>query len=111
MIAYKNDLRSNPRIRAAIAEFRELISSHYPNTTFSESIGEDPIGVWLTAVVDIDDPDEVLDLITKRLVEIQVNEGLPLYILPVRTRERDEAIYAREHANPDAAGMLTSATG
>jgi hypothetical protein len=109
MIDAKNDLRSDPRIRAAIAAFRDLILSNYPGTGFSESIGEDPIGVWLTAEVDIDDPDEVMDLVIDRLVAIQVDEGLPLYILPVRTRERDEAIYAREHAH--LAEPLVSAIG
>jgi hypothetical protein len=38
--------------------------------------------------VDVDDPDEVLDLVTDRLLELQLDEGIPIFVVPVHTPER-----------------------
>ena len=74
----------DPRMSAAIAEMEERILARYPDATFEVATGEDPDGIYLTATVDIDDTDEVFDLIVGRLLEMQVEESLPLYVLPVR---------------------------
>jgi hypothetical protein len=39
------------------------------------------------AAVDVDDLDEVVDLIGDRLLEMQVDEGLPVYVTPLRPIE------------------------
>ncbi|MGH2558689.1 MAG: hypothetical protein ACRDJH_06465 [Thermomicrobiales bacterium] len=93
------DLRSDPRIQAAIDELKETISQQFPGTTYTVAIGDDPEGVYLDAIVDLDDPDAVLDLIIDRLFEIQVEEDLPLYVIPLRTPERREAL-ARAKGDP-----------
>ena len=77
-----------PRMDAAIAEIQDLILAHYPDATFDASIGEDPDGTWLTATVDVDETDEVFDVVVDRLLDMQVEEGLPLYVIPVRPIER-----------------------
>lgn len=82
----------DPRIQAAIEEFKAMISARFPGTTYTVSIGDDPEGVYLDAIVDLDDPDEVMDLIIKRLVDLQVDEELPFYVIPLRTPERREAL-------------------
>jgi hypothetical protein len=90
-------LLNDQRIQSAIEEFTQMIADHYPGTTFSTFVGEDPLGVYLRATVDIDDTDEVMDLIIDRLMTIQNDEELPFYVIPTQTRERNEAIYRREH--------------
>jgi len=72
----------------AIAEMENLIKTHYPSASFIVSQGEDPEGTYLTATVDVEDTDEVIDLYIDRLVSLQVDEGLPLYVIPVRPLDR-----------------------
>ncbi len=87
---------TDPRMQAAIAELRETIHNHYPEATFRVGpIGDMP-GIWLTATVDLDDPDEVVNLVIDRVVEMQDVEGLPLHVLPHRTPERIVAMLRAE---------------
>jgi hypothetical protein len=51
----------------------------------------------LLAVADVDDPDEVGDLVVERVVALQVDEGIPLHVIPLRTPERER------HSRPPAA--------
>lgn len=67
------------RIQAAVAELRTMIAERYPDTTFSTFEGDDPEGIYLRAVVDAADLDEVTDLFIDRLVEIQ-EAGLPVFV-------------------------------
>ena len=85
------------RLDAAIAEMQALILASYPDATFELELGEDPDGTWLTVTVDVDDTDEVFDVVVDRLVDMQVEEDIPLYVIPVRPIER---IMADLHA-PD----------
>ena len=77
------------RTRAAIDELERTILAHYPTTTFQVSRGEDdPRAVHLTAIADLDDPGEVLDLVIDRVVDLQVDEGIPLHVIPIGTPQR-----------------------
>ena len=76
------------RVQQALAELEGLIQSHYPDATFEVAPGEDPEGVYLRATVDVEDTDEVADTIIDRLMEIQVEERLPVYVIPVRPLRR-----------------------
>ena len=88
------------RMEAAVAELQALIGQHYPDTTFSLSHPEDePTSVELTAVVDVDDPDEVLDIVIDRVVQLQVDEQLPIHVVPIRTPAR-VAAYLAERRQP-----------
>ena len=40
-----------PRMEEAVAELRALIASQCPEATFSVSDGDDPEGIYLTAIV------------------------------------------------------------
>jgi len=51
---------------------------------FEVKSGDDPVGTYLIVTVDIEDPDEVVDVCVEKLLALQVDEGLPLYIIPVR---------------------------
>jgi hypothetical protein len=82
---------TDPRIQAALAELRETILRHFPEATFSVTLGEDPVGIYLNPVVDVEDLDEVADVFTDRLVDMQVEEGLPIYVIPLPPPERVRA--------------------
>lgn len=71
---------ADPRIQAALTELRTLISIQYPDATFSLYHGADPDGMYLRALVDVEDLDEVMDVYMDRLVDLQVNDGLPVYV-------------------------------
>jgi hypothetical protein len=80
-------------MQKALNEMEGIIGQRYPTATFEVSRGEDdPEAVHLTATVDLDDPDQVLDLVITRVMELQADEGLPLHVIPVRTPERAAAL-------------------
>ena len=86
------------RTQAALDELRQAISAHYPSATFEVGADPDePTSVLLWTTVDVDDPDEVLDHVMERLLELQVDERVPVHVIPIRTPER---IAAYLKANP-----------
>src|SRR5581483_11425222 len=82
----------DPPIQNALSELRGIIMKHYPTATFEVTRGHDePSNVHLLTVVDVDDADEVLDLVIDRVVQLQVDERLPVHVIPLRTSQRIEA--------------------
>jgi hypothetical protein len=77
-----------PRLAEAMREIEALIASRYPEARFAVSEGEDPDGIYLRATVDVEDMGEVVHVFIDRLVEMQVEEGLPVYVVPIRPIER-----------------------
>jgi hypothetical protein len=88
----------DPRIEGAIAELRELIASHYPDATFDVRRGEDPYGIHLIPTVDVEDLDEVAAVFMPRLIDMQSDEGLPIFVFPTVTPERLRAYLRDEKA-------------
>ena len=78
----------DPRIQAALAELRGLIREAYPAARFDVTRGDDPEGIYLTATVDVDDAEEVVDVFLDRLLELQIEDGLPVYVIPVEPLDR-----------------------
>jgi hypothetical protein len=78
----------DPRVQRTLGELQELIRGRYPQASFQTYRGEDPEGIYLDATVDVDDTDEVMDLIIDRLLQAQVDEGLPVYVIPLRPLEK-----------------------
>jgi hypothetical protein len=67
----------------------DTISAQYPATTFALRPGvDDPEATYLLATIDVEDPDEVLDLVVDRLLTLQLDEGLPIHVLPLQTPAR-----------------------
>jgi hypothetical protein len=76
---------NHPRVESALSELRELIEAEYPAATFEVSSGEDPEGgIYLIATVDVQDTDAVVDVVIERLLELQIEERLPVYVIPLR---------------------------
>ncbi len=82
-----------PRMHAAIEELKGLVREHYPDATFRVTRSpEDRKTVLLKPVVDVDDRDEVMDVVIDRLVALQSEQHLPIFVVPIRPRARREAI-------------------
>ncbi len=99
----RND--NDPRIEQAVAELQALIAARYPDATFAVERGEDPIGTYLTATVDVADTDAVTDLIIDRLIALQVEEALPVYVIPVRPIGRIQAARRQREQNAHRAAI------
>jgi hypothetical protein len=90
-----------PRMEDAVQELKALITARFPQASFVVEEGFDPEGVYLVTTVDIADTDEVMAVVGDRLLELQVAEGLPLYVTPLRPMQRVVAeLREREHATP-----------
>jgi hypothetical protein len=81
-------MRLTPRMEDAVRELQALITGRFPEATFVVEEGFDPEGVYLVTTVDIPDTDEVVAAVGDRLVDLQVDEGLPVYVIPLRPIER-----------------------
>ncbi len=92
----------SPRMEAAIDEMKALISSRYPTTTFTVYEWDEPEGIFLSAVVDTEDLEAVTDLFRERELDLQIEEDLPLFVIPERTPEKHAAVLAREAAEREA---------
>jgi len=92
----------------AVHELKGLITARFPQAAFVVEEGYDPEGIYLVTTVDIADTDEVMAVVGDRLVELQVEEGLPVYVTPLRPITRVVAqLREREAATPPAPLPLT----
>ncbi len=82
-----------PRMQTAIEELKGLVRERYPDATFQVTRSpEDQKTILLKPVVEIDDRDEVMDVVIDRLVELQSEQQLPLFVVPTRPQARRDAI-------------------
>src|SRR5207248_4562531 len=77
-----------PAMEKAVNELKGTIAERFPQASFVVEEGFDPKGIYLVTTVDIADTDEVMDVIGDRLVALQVDEGLPIYVTPLRPIRR-----------------------
>jgi hypothetical protein len=87
-----------PRAQAALDELQALIAAHFPEATFTIQKGYEPAGIYLVATVDIDDIDEVVEVFSDRLVDIQVEDGIPVYVNVSQPRERVMAQFREQQS-------------
>ena len=72
-------------VQAAARELKAKILDRYPTATFRLSRAADEQRSWnLWTMVDIDDLDEVSDLVTERALDMRVEEGIPIHVVPIR---------------------------
>ncbi len=83
----RQQLAALPGMKEAVGEIKAAIRERFPQVAFRSRQGDDPQGLYLTVVVDTDDAEAVVDVYIDRLVELQVERGLPLYVVPVRSPE------------------------
>lgn len=99
--------RRRPRrseIDAALAELRQIILQKYPEATFEVKRGiDEPDSFELWATVDIEDGNDVIDLVLDRVLDMQLEDGLPIHVIPLRPadskweRELRAAMAAANH--------------
>lgn len=99
---------STERIHEALETLRDLIAADYPDAVFSVFEHDDPPGTYLRAVVDVDDTDEVRESYLGRLIDMQVDEALPVYVAVRPPRWRIEEMY-EEHMRSRAERERTTA--
>lgn len=85
----------SPEMLAAIDEIKDLILQHFPDATFDNGPGEDPVGMYLIATVDLEDLGPVEDVFLDRLVDLQIDERIPLYVITSRPLARTIEMLAR----------------
>jgi hypothetical protein len=75
-------------MQAAIEELQRMIQQPYPEATFQVEPGDDPTSMYILAMVDVEDTDAVVDVCIDRLLQLQIDEGLAVYVVPVRPLAR-----------------------
>jgi hypothetical protein len=74
------------QLQRAVDELQHLIRRVDPLATFQVVPGDDPTGTYLLATVNVEDTECVMDAYMERLLTLQIDEGLPLYVLPLHPR-------------------------
>jgi translation elongation factor EF-1alpha len=96
-----SEARLPKNVQQAATELQTLIRQRYPDATFSVTRGQDdPNAFHLRTVVDVEDTDAVRDFVRDRIMEIQIDQGVPIFVIPVRTPERVKAMRTAEQAKP-----------
>lgn len=76
-------------MQQAIDELSVMIQNKYPQAVFAVKDSPDDSEIMhLTTIVDVEDADEVLDVVIDRMMELQIDEQLPLFVIPMRPVER-----------------------
>jgi hypothetical protein len=70
-------------MQRVIAEVEARILAVFPEATFRLVEGEDPVGLYLDAYTDVEDAFAVLDLVSDWLVDLSVNAGVHLHVIPL----------------------------
>ena len=97
----------SPRMHEAVRELQSLISASFPDATFVVEEGFDPEGIYVVTTVDIPDTDDVIAAGGDRLVDLQVDKVLAIYVTPLRPIERVVAqLHEREANSPLASQPL-----
>ena len=78
--------RLSPEMQRAVTELEGLVKQRYPDATFQvrRSV-EDPHIIHLIPTFDVEDRDDVMDVVIDRMMDLQINEKLPLFVVPLRT--------------------------
>lgn len=83
------------RMQAAVDDLQTLIRQHHPKAELR--VSRDPEGsdaIHLISVLDVDDTDLVVDELIDRMMQLQIDEALPIFVVPVRTPTRERAVRA-----------------
>ena len=76
---------SYQKVQSAARELKKTILSRYPAATFRLSRAADEPRSWnLWTMVDVEDLDDVSDLVAERTVDMRVDEGIPIHVVPIR---------------------------
>lgn len=89
----EQELPLDARTQAGLRELQTLIQQQYPEATFRVRRGQDaPGAIHLVTTVDVEDTTTVLDAVVDRMMALQIDQGLPIFVIPVRPVERALAL-------------------
>jgi uncharacterized lipoprotein YddW (UPF0748 family) len=71
------------KMQRVLAEVQARIKAVYPEATFTVAVGDEPVGIYLDAYTDAPDGFAVLELVSDWLVDLHVNEGLVIHVIPL----------------------------
>ncbi len=95
-------------VQRAVLELTGLIVQQFPTASLEVAHGiDDPEDIFIIAEVDIDDPDDVLQVVLDRMLALQLDDGIPVYVVPVHTPRR---IAETRRGLTDRGHALTAAT-
>jgi len=93
----------SPQMLQAIDELKTLIKTHYPDAQFEvERAADEPEAILLVTTVDIDTTEDILDLVIDRVIDLQVEDRIPIHVIPLRPIKRVIADMQRPKARPYA---------
>ena len=78
-----NSITVDAKTQRALTEVQTRIQAVYPEAVFRVSQGEDPAGIYLDAYTDAEDSFCVFDLVNDWLVDLSINEGIALHVIPL----------------------------
>lgn len=79
-----------PKIKTAIGELKGLIVGSYPTAKFRFTYTlDDSLGVHLVPIVDVEDEEEIYDAYGDKLLDIQIEQRLPIYVFPEKPKSQD----------------------
>jgi hypothetical protein len=73
----------NDTLQRVMTEAQARIRAVYPEAIFRLVEGEDPLGFYLDAYTDAEDAFAVLDLVSDWLIDVSVNDGVHLHVIPL----------------------------
>jgi hypothetical protein len=73
----------NDTLQRVMTEAQARIRAVYPEAIFRLVEGEDPPGFYLDAYTDAEDAFAVLDLVSDWLIDVSVNDGVHLHVIPL----------------------------
>ena len=74
---------ANPLLQEVVAEVQARITAVYPEAQFQVHVGQEPAGIYLDAYTNADDGFCVLELVSDWLVDLSVEEGLDVHVVPL----------------------------
>lgn len=84
----RRQLRGKRLIREArvyVEELQNRILQRFPDATFRTYHRYEPVeGIYIDVYVDTDNGFEVLDLVNDRAVDILIETGIPIYVIPLQ---------------------------
>lgn len=89
MMKSEREPRVSPRMQRAVEELKGLVRERYPQATFQVTRSpDDRRSIHVVTTVDVPDTTEVVDAVLDRVLQLQIEEKLPVHVIPVRPRER-----------------------
>jgi uncharacterized membrane protein len=73
----------HPRLQEVLAEVQARMTAVYPEAQFQVRTGEETAGIYMDVYKHADDGFCVLELVSDWLVDLSVEEGLDIHVVPL----------------------------